>query len=104
VDQFPALIAKARRAFDVVRCSAKALVRDQTAMLRRGVAIHCSGCQAQTMTTQTTRLSRRGVWNGDPVAPADWGIRYRRRANQDAVATYYCGACSSKVADGTMKV
>lgn len=97
-------VRKLRGALAMLRASASALVSSQTAVLERGVGIRCEGCGATTFAMQQTRVSRRGVWRGDPTAPGEWGIRYRRREGQDALATYYCAECTAKVASGEIKV
>ena len=97
-------LARLRRLLAVVRASASALVTNQTAVLQRGVGIRCEGCGATTLAMQSTRISRRGVWRGDPTAPDGWGIRYQRRDGQDALATYYCADCAANVASGKLKV
>lgn len=96
----PGLGRRAARLFTAARATASALFSNRTAALQRGVVIHCEQCQQATLAPQTTRISRRGLWVGDPCAPTGWSIRYERREGQDALATYYCAGCAAKMANG----
>lgn len=98
------MVESAMRALAVARSTMAALATNRTAVIQRGAEIQCEGCAATAMAPQTTRISRRGVWTGDPAAPDGWGIRYKRRDRQDALATYYCAECAAKVASGEIKV